>query len=621
MDLLGQAMQYLAGGLSLLPIRADGSKAPAIGSWDQFKVTPATPADLQAWFGNGRVLGVGVIGGAVSGGLVVVDFEFTDVFITWCQLVNEQAPDLVASLPHVVTPGKAGAPGHHMYLRAGRVVPTGKLAKMTAEEALQLTGDRGKQTLIELRAEGGYVLAPGCPAACHESGRLYQHVGGPFLEDAPLVTEEQLSLLLGCARALDRSMGQQVAVYVGSERSAQAGDEMRPGSIYNRRATWEEVLGPAGWAFTKVTGAGVAYVRRPGKQKGISGTVGYCRAPDGGDLLCVFSSNASPLDIPPGKDHQCFSKFAAFAFLNHGGDFSKAARDLAGRGYGTDINLSKIESEAQFVALAIDFKKLDPEEFLGMVVERLRKVAVERKINVSEAELLGAARRARDHCIEDNPQLLAAQVKKQIDESASAPDPPWKLVILESDPPSYLLKSPFWSGRPRLAAAGGFIRLESVDEFKTWPALFRAAAVQAEVAIPEKLAGWRRLLQQLFDQAEHRGDVLESKRPMVVRAFLWRHLGTARKPSVGPTGALYWGLGSPKIREASGEILVKIEWLLEQCKLDSDGITRKELLEAMKGVGMKPDQAGGTRWWSIEKASMEELRIVILAGTGDAAEL
>lgn len=620
MDLLGQAMQYLAGGLSLLPIRADGSKAPAIGSWDQFKTTPATPADLHAWFGNGRVLGVGVIGGAVSGGLVIIDFEFSDVFTTWCMLVNDQAPDLVQSLPHVVTPGKAGAPGHHLYLRAGRVVGTGKLAKMTAEEALAVTGDRGKQTLIELRAEGGYVLAPGCPAACHESGRLYQHVGGPFLEDAPVLTDDQVGLLLGCARALDRSMGQQVAVYVGSERSAQAGDEMRPGSIYNRRATWDEVLGPAGWSFVKVTGAGVAYVRRPGKIKGISGTVGYCRAPDGGDLLCVFSSNASPLDIPPGKDHQCFSKFAAFAFLNHGGDFSKAARDLAGRGYGTDINLSKIESEAQFVAVAIDFKKLDAEEFLGMVVERLRKVAVERKINVTEEELLGAARRARDHCIEDDPKLLSGQVKKQIDASASAPDPPWKLVILESDPPVYLLKTPFWSGRPRLAAANGFIRLESINELKTWGSIFAAAAVQAEVAIPEKLAFWRRHLQQLFDQAEHRGEYLEAKRPMVVREFLWRCLRAARKPSLGPSGSPNWGLGSPKLTDA-GRVLVKVPWLLDQAKLDSDGIRRSELLDAMKAVGMKPAQVAGTRWWSIDPEAMEHLGFVILAGTGDAAEL
>ena len=49
----------------------------------------------------------------------------------------------------------------------------------------------------------------------------------------------------------------------------------------------------------------------------------------GRDLLYVFSSNAAPFEPEKG-----YSKFAVYALLNHGGDFTAAARALAAEGYG-----------------------------------------------------------------------------------------------------------------------------------------------------------------------------------------------------------------------------------------------------------------------------------------------
>jgi hypothetical protein len=67
----------------------------------------------------------------------------------------------------------------------------------------------------------------------------------------------------------------------------------------------------------------VTFWRRPGKNRGISATTGYC-----GDRLYVFSSNAHPF-----APERAYSKFAAFTLLNCGGDFSKAATILAHHGY------------------------------------------------------------------------------------------------------------------------------------------------------------------------------------------------------------------------------------------------------------------------------------------------
>src|SRR5262245_27245919 len=86
---LQAALAYVRAGLSVIPILADGSKAPEgrllpklpkgpngklVASWDPYKERLPTEAELQRWFQNGR-LGLAVIGGRVSGGLECADFD------------------------------------------------------------------------------------------------------------------------------------------------------------------------------------------------------------------------------------------------------------------------------------------------------------------------------------------------------------------------------------------------------------------------------------------------------------------------------------------------------------------------------------------------------------------
>jgi hypothetical protein len=67
------------------------------------------------------------------------------------------------------------------------------------------------------------------------------------------------------------------------------------------------------------------YWRRPGKRgPGHSATTNY----RGLDYLYVFSVATV---FEPEK---AYSKFAAYTILEHGGDFSAAARTLAAQGYG-----------------------------------------------------------------------------------------------------------------------------------------------------------------------------------------------------------------------------------------------------------------------------------------------
>jgi hypothetical protein len=85
---------------------------------------------------------------------------------------------------------------------------------------------------------------------------------------------------------------------------------------------WADILIPHGWQVVRQRGE-VTLWCRPGKRDGISATTGYC-----GDHLYVFSSNAHPFE--PAR---AYGKFTAFALLNAGGDFVKAATILAHQGY------------------------------------------------------------------------------------------------------------------------------------------------------------------------------------------------------------------------------------------------------------------------------------------------
>src|SRR5262249_5736540 len=112
-------------------------------------------------------------------------------------------------------------------------------------------------------------------------------------------------------------------------------NRLSPGDDFNARAEWADILTPHGWECVRQSG-GKHFWRRPGKEGvGWSATTGL-RSKAGNPLLCGVFSHAHPFPGPPaGRPCSTHSKFSAFALLNHAGDYSAAARDLAQRGYGT----------------------------------------------------------------------------------------------------------------------------------------------------------------------------------------------------------------------------------------------------------------------------------------------
>jgi putative DNA primase/helicase len=325
---LDAALAYLRAGLSVVPIKADGSKRPPI-PWKEFESRLATEAELREWYGNGKGWGVGIVAGKVSGNLEHLDFdkEATEVFKAWSGGVEAECPGLVGRLSVRLTP----TDGYHVSYRCTEIEVPGntKLAQKPNPE------DPSKPlVLIETRGEGGQCVVPGSPAHCHETGRRYRHASGPKLSQVQTITAAEREVLIRCARSFDRCGQEDAAEGIWKQQATDHPTGLRPGDDYNQRGPdWPEIL--AGWTLDRQSG-GVRHWKRPGKDgPGSSATTEYCAGKNGEPLLAMFSTNGHPFEGPKnGKQCSCYSKFSAYALIHHGGDFKAAAKALAAEGYG-----------------------------------------------------------------------------------------------------------------------------------------------------------------------------------------------------------------------------------------------------------------------------------------------
>lgn len=347
------ATAYVSAGLSVVPIRVDGSKALALqaGERKTYEERLATADEIAKWFGNSVPFGVAVLGGKVSGNLCCIDFDHAaDVFFPkWCALIPQEVLEKVVI-------NQTPRPGYHVVYRVdGAIPPTTKLATMPAGMT-----SKGPtiETVIETRGQGGYFIAPGSPLATHKDRKPWKHHGGKLLSQVATVSLADHEMMMSAARSL---------TYVEPPK-ARRDDSGLPGTDFNIRGNWNEILEPHGWKSLSVAGD-VTYWQRPGKtDAGISATTGHCKADDGQPMLHVFSSNASPFD-----SGSTYDKFAAFTRLNHGGDFREAAAALKMEGYGvTKAETPEIKPSAELAkvdrptvadnpksdVLSIDYKTL-----------------------------------------------------------------------------------------------------------------------------------------------------------------------------------------------------------------------------------------------------------------------
>lgn len=314
-DILLRALELANQGISVVPVATDGSKRPGISSWKEYQERRPRTDELMTWFADSQ--GVGVICGAVSGNLEMIELEGRAVAEKLHIELKELATssglgDVWARLNDGYVEMTPSGGLHWLYRIDGVVPGNTKLARRPGQ------GDK-IDVLAETRGEGGFVIVAPTGGTCHPSGGAWTMLAGSPKSIPTLTVAERNQL-----HSLFATFDSVPKIEFVTDDLVAKGGNLTPGDDYNAKVTWEQILEPLGWKKVYTNKAGVTSWRRPGKNEGISATTNHA----GTDKFYVFSS--STIFDP----ERSYSKFAVFTQVEHQGNFSEAAKALRAQGYG-----------------------------------------------------------------------------------------------------------------------------------------------------------------------------------------------------------------------------------------------------------------------------------------------
>lgn len=145
--MLRGALQYESRGFSVIPLSGKVCKI----SWEKYQETRATSLEIGRWWKEGRFGNIGVICGAVSGNVVVMDCDGLEA----CYLFEKAFP----ALAQTYTVATGSGVGRHYYFRVKDVPPTTRVLNLPVGN-------------LELRADGCYVVAP--PSVHPDTEKVYK---------------------------------------------------------------------------------------------------------------------------------------------------------------------------------------------------------------------------------------------------------------------------------------------------------------------------------------------------------------------------------------------------------------------------------------------------------------
>jgi hypothetical protein len=330
------ALAALKAGLSVLPIRPDGSKQPAVAVWKEYQQIPPSVEEVEAWFQHPQ-RGLALVTGKVSNGLIALDFDDPRAFDAWLKLMQHDAN--LRALYEFLAEGyeeKTPKGGRHILFccpeafEAERRPGNQKLALRPVPLPQRF------ETLAETREEGGLIIIDPSRGTVHPSGKPYVRLRGSVSAIRTISAAER-EQLYASVRILDEvpepAKAEPVRAFQphsGSWRPRTSVLGERPGDLFlaDPANTWESLL--LGWDISesRLNAAGYPerYLRHPGKV----GSGPNCTLnADGTDRLFCFSPSVG---LPMGY---YLTKFEFFSYWQWGGDFTAAARALIERGYTT----------------------------------------------------------------------------------------------------------------------------------------------------------------------------------------------------------------------------------------------------------------------------------------------
>ncbi len=283
------ALSYAAVGWEVFPLRG---KIPAIAGGRGVLDATNDPAKIARWWSEYPTAN---IGGRVPPGLIVVDLDpRKQGAVEWLDEKQQDYGELPATLTAFSGRGDGGC--HRYFLHPG--------GELVANRAVVPDG-------IDLKSHGGYCVLP--PSLHPDSRQPY------WWDDLATVPARLPGWLLHHLRP--RALTPPTATSRHREFvSGVAGARCGRDSIadwFNETRSWADIL--HGWQCRDGDGdRDGARWRHPSATSPVSATVRH-------GCLFVYSPN-TPFDVTTPDDRHGYTRFRAWAVLEHGGDLSTAAR-------------------------------------------------------------------------------------------------------------------------------------------------------------------------------------------------------------------------------------------------------------------------------------------------------
>src|SRR6266568_2290356 len=306
------ALAALETGMSVLPIRPDGTKQPALSGWKRYQQEMPTQALVEEWFRHSQ-RGLALVTGHISGGLIALDFDDLATFDAWLKRIRrEEALHALFRCPAAFSGSQR--PGNQ------------RLALRPVPEPQRV------QVLAETREEGGIIIVDPSRGSVHPSGKPYVRIRGG-ITTIRTITPQERSLLYDSIRAFDEMpppphrepfLAQPHSPTFRLSGRSGAGE--RPGDLFDHDpgVTWESLFLPLGWQLVRTDEKGEGYWRHPGTR---GPTHSATTNADGTNrLFCFSASTGLPVE-------RYLTRFEFYTWWYQGGDFSAAARALVERGY------------------------------------------------------------------------------------------------------------------------------------------------------------------------------------------------------------------------------------------------------------------------------------------------
>jgi replicative DNA helicase len=295
-----KAKEYLKLQISVIPTE---EKKPAL-EWKIYQSERMKVEEVDILFSRSNVKGLGIVCGAINGNLEVIDVDtkHDKTSTLWDNLrglIEDNLPEIYKSL--VIAQTRNG--GYHIYYRCSSIsgnIPT--LARSTTRESL-----------IETRGEGGYVVAPPSPN--------YKYLqGDPSI--IPTITPEDRNILFSIAQSFNELEEVKPKIpTISSNSYSSTGNS--PFEDYNQRGDLLSLLESKGWKIVNQRGQNINILRPGDTDSKSSGNFNLFHR-----TLRVFSSST---EFNPDK---AYSPAQAFSELECSGDNKLAYRKLLELGYG-----------------------------------------------------------------------------------------------------------------------------------------------------------------------------------------------------------------------------------------------------------------------------------------------